>query len=141
MDGDMVRGPIRVRLVEHWAGVADAPMVTPQGPRDVSGLSTLVDRIGQAFRMSEEAPGLVVAPFTHVVVVGLMGSGKTTVGRALADRLGWPFRDSDPEIQAVTGRTVRELRDDLGVDAMHDLEADQLLDALAAPGPAVVAPA
>ena len=82
-----------------------------------------------------------MTPPTHVVVVGLMGSGKTTVGQALADRLGWPLRDSDVEIEAATRRTVRALRDELGVDAMHDLEARQLLDALAAPGPVVVASA
>jgi shikimate kinase len=80
-------------------------------------------------------------PVTHVVVMGLMGSGKTTVGRELAARLGWPLRDSDPEIEAATGRTVRELRDEIGVEAMHAIEARQLLDALAAPGPVVTCPA
>jgi len=89
--------------------------------------------------MSEDRHG--VAEISHVVVVGLMGSGKTTVGRELARRLGWPLRDSDPEIEAATGRTVRTLRDEIGVDAMHELEARQLLDALAAPGPVVVSPA
>ena len=83
----------------------------------------------------------VATEVTHVVVVGLMGSGKTTIGRELAARLGWPLRDSDPEIEAVTGRTVRELRDEIGVDPMHELEARQLLDALATPGPAIVTPA
>jgi shikimate kinase len=89
--------------------------------------------------MPEPQRGVVAV--THIVIVGLMGSGKTTVGRELADRLGWPLRDSDPEIEAATGRTVRTLRDEIGVDAMHELEARQLLDALSAPGPAVVAPA
>jgi shikimate kinase len=82
--------------------------------------------------------GLDVA---HIVVVGLMGTGKSTVGAIIARRLGWPLRDSDIEIEAATGRTVRELRDEIGVDSMHELEARQLLDALAAPGPSVVAPA
>ena len=82
-----------------------------------------------------------VVTVTHVVIVGLMGSGKTTVGRELAARLGWPLRDSDREIEAATGRTVRALRDEIGLDAMHELEARQLLDALSAPGPAIVAPA
>lgn len=68
----------------------------------------------------------------HIVLTGLMGSGKTTVGRALARRLGWGWRDSDLDIEAATGRTVRELRDEEGVDAMHAREAAQVIDALAA---------
>jgi shikimate kinase len=77
----------------------------------------------------------------HVVVVGLMGSGKTVVGRRLAARLGLPWRDSDREIEAATGLTVRELRDRDGVDAMHALEARHVLDALAAPQPSVISAA
>jgi shikimate kinase len=77
----------------------------------------------------------------HIVVAGLMGAGKSTVGRALATRLGWAWRDSDLDIEAATGRTVRELRDAEGVDAMHAREAAQLIDALATPEPNVVSAA
>jgi shikimate kinase len=77
----------------------------------------------------------------HVVVVGLMGSGKSVVGRRLAKRLGWPWRDSDRDIETATGLTVRELRDRDGVDAMHALEARQLLDALTESEPTVISAA
>jgi shikimate kinase len=70
-----------------------------------------------------------------------MGAGKTTVGRRLSTRLGWSWHDSDAEIEAATGLTVRELRDRDGVEAMHDLEAAQLLRALADPGPSVISAA
>jgi len=77
----------------------------------------------------------------HIVITGLMGSGKTTVGRALAARLGRAWHDSDRDIEADTGLTVRELRDREGVDAMHAREAAQLLDALAATEPSVISAA
>lgn len=93
--------------------------------------------------MGRETPdvGPPGGPVTHLVVVGLMGSGKSTVGRAIAERLGWPLRDSDVDIEAATGRTVGELRDEIGVEAMHELEVRQLLDALAGLEPTVVAAA
>ena len=77
-------------------------------------------------------------PIAHLALVGLMGTGKTTTGRILAAGLGWPLRDSDAEIEALTGRSVRELREELGTDPMHDLEAQALLQALAGDGPDVV---
>jgi shikimate kinase len=70
-----------------------------------------------------------------------MGTGKTTLGERLAARLGWPLDDSDDAIVAAQGATVRELRDSLGTDAMHALEAQHLLAALARPRPRVVTPA
>jgi shikimate kinase len=76
-----------------------------------------------------------------VVLVGLMGAGKTTVGRRLAAQLDWPWHDSDAEIEAATGLTVRQLADRDGVAAMHDLEAAQLLRALDGPGPSVISAA
>lgn len=44
-----------------------------------------------------------------VVMVGMMGAGKTAVGRALAARLGAPFLDSDAEIEKAAARTVHEI--------------------------------
>ena len=67
----------------------------------------------------------------HVVLVGLMGAGKTSVGTAIGARLGWPVLDSDATLLAATGRTVREIRAELGTEGLHRAEADALLDALA----------
>jgi shikimate kinase len=70
-----------------------------------------------------------------------MGSGKTTVGRRLASRLGRPFLDSDAEIESRTGRTVREIFAADGEPAFRAVEAEVLADALASDPPAVVAAA
>jgi shikimate kinase len=78
---------------------------------------------------------------THVVLVGMMGAGKTTVGRIVAERLGRPFSDSDELVEARTGRTVRQISDDEGVPAYRILETQALLDALATPVPSVIAAA
>jgi shikimate kinase len=77
----------------------------------------------------------------HIVLAGLMATGKTTVGRALAEALGRPFSDSDESIERARGKTVSALADEIGVDEMHELEAAHLLKALAEPGPNVVAAA
>ena len=68
--------------------------------------------------------------WTELVLVGLMGTGKTTVGRCLADRLGWLFLDSDEMIEMRTGRTVREIWHEDGEAAFRRLESDVLRDAL-----------
>lgn len=54
------------------------------------------------------APSVVSAP-RHVVLVGLMGAGKTTVGRRLARALGLPFKDADAEIEVAAGRSVSDI--------------------------------
>jgi len=77
-------------------------------------------------------------PVRQLVLVGLMGTGKTTTADALAGRLGWPIRDSDREIEAASGESVRVLRERLGTDRMHDLEAAALGRALEGAGPQIV---
>jgi len=57
-----------------------------------------------------------------IVLVGLMGAGKTTVGRRLAKRLGRPFHDADEEVEAAAGRTVAEIFEDFGEAAFRDGE-------------------
>ena len=78
------------------------------------------------------------AGIRHIVMVGLMGSGKTTVGTLIAVRLGWALRDSDVELQAASGQTAREIRDAQGTEALHRAEAQALFRALAQSGPDVI---
>jgi shikimate kinase len=74
-----------------------------------------------------------------IAVVGLMGAGKTTFGRALAERLARPFSDSDVEIEAETGRSAAEILIAEGEVELHRLERDSLVEALARRPPEVVA--
>ena len=82
-----------------------------------------------------------VAADQHLVLVGLMGSGKTTVARIAAERLGRRVIDSDAVIEQATGRTVRQIFADDGEEAFRKLETAALLDALASPEPAIIAAA
>ncbi len=57
-----------------------------------------------------------------VVLVGLMGAGKTSVGRRLAARLGVSFVDADAEIETAAGRTITEIFETHGEAAFRDGE-------------------
>jgi shikimate kinase len=57
-----------------------------------------------------------------VILVGLMGAGKTRVGRRLAERLGLPFIDTDIQIEAENGKTIAELFSQIGEPAFRDGE-------------------
>jgi shikimate kinase len=62
----------------------------------------------------------------RVVLTGFMGSGKTTVGRALAERLGWRFLDLDAEIERRDGRTVPQVFAESGEAHFRHLETAAL---------------
>jgi shikimate kinase len=57
-----------------------------------------------------------------LVLVGLMGAGKSTIGRRLAARLGLPFVDADNEIEAAAGCSIQEIFDEHGEDYFRDGE-------------------
>jgi shikimate kinase len=65
-----------------------------------------------------------------VAILGYMGSGKTTVGRSLARKLGREFVDLDRTIVKEAGRTIPEIFEHSGEERFRDLEHRALLDAL-----------
>ena len=71
----------------------------------------------------------------------MMGVGKSTVAGLLAARLGRPHRDSDRDIESLTGRTGRQIAAEAGVDELHRLEEEVLLEALGSTQPSVVSAA
>lgn len=74
----------------------------------------------------------------RILLVGMMGCGKTTTGELVARRLGWEYRDSDADVEALTGRTVPEIFASDGEAAFRRAEAEVLATACAKE-PAVIA--
>lgn len=68
-----------------------------------------------------------------IVLVGLMGAGKTNIGRRLAQRLGLPFVDADAEIEAAAGETVEEIFEQRGEAAFREGERKVIARLLANP--------
>ena len=68
------------------------------------------------------APARDFTPRRTVVLVGLMGAGKTNIGRRLAARLNLPFFDSDNEIETAAGETIEEIFRNRGEAAFRDGE-------------------
>lgn len=64
------------------------------------------------------------------VLVGPPGSGKSTVGAALAERFGVPLRDTDQDVEAMTGSTIAELFVDRGEEYFRELESETVRAAL-----------
>ena len=73
-----------------------------------------------------------------IVLIGLMASGKTTVGRMLAARLQVPFVDNDDMLVRRTGRLARDIAERDGLTALHQEEVEALVAAVGGPAPAVV---
>jgi shikimate kinase len=61
-----------------------------------------------------------------IYLIGFMGSGKTTIGTALADRIGWRFVDLDDEIEREQGRSIVEIFDQDGEEVFRQMEYEAL---------------
>lgn len=72
--------------------------------------------------MLQSAPSPLLWTGKPIVLVGLMGVGKSTVGRRLATRLGLPFADADTEIETASGMTVAEIFEKFGEPYFRDGE-------------------
>lgn len=84
-----------------------------------------------AYRKTAEIRRFI--PSRSIVLVGLMGAGKSKIGRRLAARLGLPFFDSDPEIEAAAGETIEEIFANRGERVFRDGERRVIARLLAQP--------
>jgi shikimate kinase len=75
----------------------------------------------------------------HLVLVGLMGAGKTTVGQRCAELLDRPFVDTDELVEATAHLSVAAIFDELGEAAFRELERQAVADVCASPTPLVIA--
>ncbi len=74
----------------------------------------------------------------RVLLVGMMGSGKSTIGRHLSAATGWPYVDNDELVRRSRGTTAREVLAAGGEEALRDAEADALALGLEMPAPVIV---
>ena len=74
----------------------------------------------------------------RVLLIGMMGAGKTTVGRELSARTGWPYVDNDDVLRRQTGRDPAEIRATEGEDVLHLAESDALDEALGLEPPMII---
>jgi shikimate kinase len=75
------------------------------------------------FRAPKSNPDASPRHDRTIALVGLMGVGKSTVGRRLGHRLGLPFADGDDEIEQAAGMTVSDIFAKLGEDGFREGEA------------------
>jgi shikimate kinase len=74
----------------------------------------------------------------RVVLVGMMGSGKSTIGGALSVATGWPLIDNDVLLGRIYEKTARQILADQGEIALRAAEADALIVGLTDPSPTIV---
>lgn len=63
----------------------------------------------------------------RVTLIGMPGSGKSAVGKIVAERLGWSFVDTDHCIEERFGCSLQELVDRVGSEAFHEIEEETVL--------------
>jgi shikimate kinase len=73
----------------------------------------------------------------RILLVGMMGAGKSTVGKALGVTLGWPYLDNDELLARAVGKDTRRVQEEDGEQALRRAEAAALTMALTVPGPVV----
>jgi shikimate kinase len=89
--------------------------------------------------MSEPASRRVAMKKRHLVLVGLMGAGKTTVGKECARRLGRSFVDLDELIMVHAAMPIEALWNESGEDRFREMEREVVVEVSEAPDPLVIA--
>src|ERR1700753_1739333 len=88
--------------------------------------------------ITQEAAIVAALGARSIVLVGMMGAGKSTIGRRLSARLGLPFLDADAEIEAAAGMSIPDIFDSRGEAEFRDGEV-RVIARLLDNGPSVLA--
>ncbi len=146
---DCVSSPVDLDRFNRLCGVVDAiynPLRTPlvaaaleRGIRATGGLYMLVSQAvfaaekftGNTYppTLTDEIYGKLVADKENIVLAGMPGCGKTTVGKALAERTGRRFIDTDALIVEAHGMPITEIFAKYGEQVFRDWEAECVLEA------------
>ena len=74
----------------------------------------------------------------RVLLIGMMGSGKSTIGRLLSEATGWPYLDNDDLVRASHGATARQILAQRGEAAMRAAESEALARGVREPAPSLI---
>jgi shikimate kinase len=73
----------------------------------------------------------------RVVLIGMMGAGKSTIGASLSKLTGWPYIDNDQVVEQMVGMPTRDLLQQRGVEAMRTAESAAAIQVLTMPTPLI----
>jgi len=73
----------------------------------------------------------------RVVLIGMMGAGKSTIGASLSKLTGWPYIDNDQVVEQMVGMPTRDLLQQRGVEAMRTAESAAAIHVLTMPAPVI----
>ncbi len=129
---DLVYNPLRTKLMldARDAGIpafSGMHMLVAQAAK-ASGLF-----LGEDFdfaaktQMAEES---IRADVQNIVLIGMPGCGKTTIGRMLSERMGKPFADCDQMIEELYGRSPEDIIRERGIDDFRDIETSVIMQVM-----------
>ena len=122
----VIGGVSRGRLAEAFDAGADAVALVSEVWDAADPIRMAREARGRGRPTSRPRPEALVSAPRRVFLVGFMGAGKTSAGRRVADRLGYPFVDVDEIVEAATGLSVREIFEKDGEAEFRRREASVL---------------
>lgn len=84
-------------------------------------------------------PARTSGPINRIALIGLRGAGKSTLGKLLAEQLGWPFHELNRELEAANSLSISEIMALYGQEGFRRLEQNALRSLIERPGPMVLA--